>query len=500
MEFFSTFFFWQLMVTALFILSMISLVIGFNSSEKSFLFYATYTFFLLFYFILVSPYDFEWLNQLYATPFKALRWYTQVVYNCSYFLFFLYFLDIKTHIYKLYRFLIKVVGIAFTVGTLVFAYAMLTKDAPLFSNFYIYVFVPIVFCFAVYTLIRSMSLPGRLKYFFIIGGGVFIILAMMALFFPIMEWQFFNMKPFALFHIGIYFEQFVFAVGLAYKVKQMNTALLEKSLENQQIKEKQNRILEEKLKEKESEILAITAKTEEERVSQLKSKFEDEIHHLHLASLQSQMNPHFIFNALNSIKVFLIENDKQQAIYYLNKFSKLIRIILESTQVESITLHEELSVLELYVNIENIRFEDKINLQIKNSEKLNLKNIMVPPMILQPFIENSIWHGLMLREGEKKINLSFYETQDGVMLKIFDNGIGRQKSRQNVGRKLFKKQSVGLKINQERLDHFNQKRNLNYSFKINDLKKEDGQAMGTEIVFYFSKKNEELRSLLKSGT
>lgn len=121
-------------------------------------------------------------------------------------------------------------------------------------------------------------------------------------------------------------------------------------------------------------------------------------------------------------------------------------------------------------------------------------------MILQPFIENSIWHGLMLREGEKKINLSFYETQDGVMLKIFDNGIGRQKSRQNVGRKLFKKQSVGLKINQERLDHFNQKRNLNYSFKINDLKKEDGQAMGTEIVFYFSKKNEELRSLLKSGT
>lgn len=499
MEFFSTFFFWQLMVTALSILSMISLIIGFNSREKSFLFYGVYTSFLLFYFILVSPYNFDWLDQLYATSFKALRWYSQVVYNCSYFIFFLFFLDVRTHLYKFYKFIIKVVGSAFTIGTLVFVYAMLTNDAPLFADFYIYIFVPIVFCFAVYTLFKSMALPGKLKYFFITGGGAFIILAMMALFLPILGLHFFNIKAFVFFHIGIYFEQIVFAMGLAYKVKQINIALLEKSLENQQIKEEQNRFLEEKLKEKESEILAISAKAEEERISRLKSKFENEIHHLHLVSLQSQMNPHFIFNALNSIKVFLIENDKEQAIYYLNKFSKLIRIILESTKVESITLHEELSVLELYVNIENIRFDDKINLQINNPEKINLKNIMVPPMILQPFIENSIWHGLMLRAGEKQIELNFSETKNGVVLKIYDNGIGRQKSRQNVGRKLFKKQSLGLKINQERLDHFNQKRALNYSFKINDLKKENGQARGTEIEFSFSNKNEQLHSLLKSG-
>lgn len=485
MEFIPSLFFWQLMVAALSILCIMSLIIGFNSKEKSFLFYTVYTFFLLFYFILITPYDIEWLEKLYKTPFRAVRWYSQVIYNCSYFLFFLYFLDVKIHIYKFYNFIIRVVVTAFLIGTTVFIYSILKGDAGIFDFFYIYVFVPIIFFFAVYTLIKSFSLPGKLKYFFITGGSSYITLAIMALFFPIMEWRIFNINPFAFFYVGIYIEQFVFALGLAYKVKQINLALLEKSLENQQIKEKQNQLLEIKLKEKESEILTITAKAEEERVSRLKSKFENEIHHLHLVSLQNQMNPHFIFNALNSIKVFLIENDKQQAIYYLNKFSKLIRIILESIQVESITLEEELSILELYVNIENIRFEEKINLVITNPQNISLKNIMVPPMILQPFIENAIWHGLTLREGKKWIELMFSLEQNTVLLKICDNGIGRQKSKLKVGRKLFKKRSLGLKINQERLNHFNQKRGLNYSFKITDLKNDNGKAQGTEIHFSF---------------
>ena len=485
MEFVPTLFFWQLMVTALSILGLMSLVIGYNSREKSFLFYSVYTFFLLFYFILITPYNFEWRDQLFATPFRSLRWYSQVIYNCSYFLFFLYFLDVKTHLYKFYKFIIKVVGVIFSAGTLVFIYGLVSAQPQVFDFFYIYIFVPIIFCFAVYTLIKSFVLPGRLKYFFIIGGGVFIILAMMALFFPIMGWLFFNMNPFVLFYLGIYIEQFVFAFGLAYKVKLINFALLEKSLENQQIKEAQNEILAGKLKKKEGEIRAVTAKAEKERISRLKSKFEDKIHHLHLVSLQSQMNPHFIFNALNSIKVFLIENDKQQAIYYLNKFSKLIRIILESIQVESITLEEELSILELYVNIENIRFEDKINLSINKPKHINLTNIIVPPMILQPFIENAIWHGLMLKKEKKQITLTFLQMQNSVVLKIRDNGIGRQKSKQNVNRKMFRKESVGLKINKERLKHFNQKKGLNYSFRINDLQNKNEHPSGTEIEFFF---------------
>lgn len=381
--------------------------------------------------------------------------------------------------------MIKIVGIAFLIGTLVFIYAMLIESPKLFDNFYIYVFVPILFLFAVYTLFKAASLPGKLKYFFIIGGAIFITLAMIALFFPIMGWQFFNIKPFLLFYVGIFVEQFVFAIGLAYKAKQINVALLQKSLENQQIKKEQNRILEEKLHEKEIEILIVMAKAEEERVCRLKSKFEEEIHHLHLLSLQNQMNPHFIFNALNSIKVFLIDDEKEKAIYYLNKFSKLIRIILDSSHVEKINLEEEFAILELYVSLENIRFEEKINLTIKNPENINLKDIMLPPMILQPFVENAIWHGLVLSNGKKSIDLVLSKIQNTFILKIRDNGIGLKKSKQNIERKSFQKKSRGLKINQERLNHFNKKYGFNYFFKMNDLKNEKQEPVGTEIEFVF---------------
>ena len=485
MEFVPSLFFWQLMVTALSILSVMSLIIGYNSREKSFLLYTIYSFFLLFYFILVTPYDFEWRDQLLTTRFKSLRWYTQVIYNCSYFLFFLYFLDVKKHLYTFYIFIKKVVGIAFSAGTFIFVYAMIADDSALFDNFYIYVFVPILFLFGVYTLVKAFALPGKLKYFFIVGGGVFIILAMIALFFPIMGWRFFNIQPFMLFYVGVFVEQFVFALGLAYKVKQINSALLQQSMEIQHIKEEQNRTLEKKLKEKEIENLNVMAKAEEERISRLKSRFEEEIHQLHLVSLQSQMNPHFIFNALNSIKVFLIDNEKQKAVYYLNKFSKLIRIILESSEVEKISLEEELKILKLYISIENIRFEEQINLTIKNPENINLKNIWLPSMILQPFIENAIWHGLMLRNGDKCIDLILSQSDNVVILVIRDNGIGREKSKQNIVRKSFQKKSIGLKITQERLNHFNKKYGFNYFFKINDLENEKQHATGTEIKFVF---------------
>lgn len=485
MEFVPNLFFWQLMVTALTILFFVSLIIGYNSKEKSFTLYAVYTFFLLFYFVLITPYDFAWRDQLFSTPFRALRWYSQVIYNCAYFLFFLYFLDVRKHLYKLYRFIVKVVSTLFVVATLVFIYSMIMETSTGFAFFYIYIFVPILFCFAVYTLIRSFAIPGKLKYFFITGGGIFIILAMIALFFPLMGWDFFGIKAFGLFYFGIFIEQFVFALGLAYKVKTINQIMLDKSLENQQIKSQQNKILEEKLQEKEEKLLTITAKAEEERISGLKSKFEDEIYHLHLVSLQSQMNPHFIFNALNSIKVFLIDNDKQKAVYYLNKFSKLIRNILESSRGESIALDEELKILKLYVNIENIRFEDEIKLQVKYPENINLKNITVPPMILQPFIENAIWHGLMLKKDEKRIEILFSEERDIITMKIRDNGIGRQKSKQLSERKSFPKKSIGLKIIGERLKYFNRKHNLNYSFWINDLNHQNGHSKGTEVEFVF---------------
>lgn len=475
------------MVTTLTVFCFISLIIGSTSREKSFLFYGNYTFFLLLYFVIMTPYEVSWIENIRSSSYSSLKWYTQVIYNCSYFVFFLYFLDIKQHLNQFYKFITRVVGIAFLISTLFFIYTVYVENPRLYDTFYIYIFVPIVFCFAVYTLFMACKLPGSLKYFFIIGGGTFITFAMMALFFPIMGWRFFSINPFILFYIGIFIEQIVFAVGLAYKINLVNSQLIDKSIENQNIKENQNKFLEIQLKKQEKEILELTANAEKEKLSRLKAKFENQIHHLHLVSLQNQMNPHFIFNALNSIKVFLIEDEKEKAVYYLNKFSKLIRHILNSTELDSITLHEELTIAKLYASLENIRFEEKIELQIHAPQNINLNTIMVPPMILQPFIENAIWHGLMLKKEDKQIDITFEKEGNSTLLKIKDNGIGREKSKHYSDKKLRQKEPIGLKINQQRLLHFNEKHKLHYAFVINDLKDEHDKAIGTEVVFKLKK-------------
>lgn len=477
-------FYWQLMVSALTVLCFFSSIIGYNTKERSFGFYGIYTFFLLSYFILITPYDVDWRDALFQTPFKSLQWYIQVIYNCAYFLFFIYFLDIKQHLDKFYRFIIKVLSILFIAATAVFIYAMAFSVPSVFDQFYIYIFVPILFVFAVYGLYRSLAIPGKLKYFFIIGGGTFICFAMMALFLPLMGLTFFKVKPYTLFYIGIFIEQTAFVIGLAYKIKLINRAFLHKSIENQKIKEKQNQVLTDELEKNKQMLTDISAKAEEERVARLKAKFENQIHHLQLISLQNQMNPHFIFNALNSIKALLIDDKAEKAVYFLNKFSKLLRIILESSKGESINLSEEINILKLYVNIENIRFEEKVHLSIQNPEKIKLNKISIPPMLLQAFIEKAIWQGLSLKENERHISIAFSKQGSKTLMTIVDNGKDREKTQNTNKKDSSQKDSLSLTIVRDRLKYFNRKKNLHYRFSIeNDL--EDGEVKGTRVNFIF---------------
>jgi LytS/YehU family sensor histidine kinase len=203
-------------------------------------------------------------------------------------------------------------------------------------------------------------------------------------------------------------------------------------------------------------------------------------------ALQLQMNPHFIFNALNSIKVFLIENDKEQAIFYLNKFSKLIRKILESSRIKEVSLNEELDTIKLYLGIESMRFDSDVKIDISIMKSVDIKKINLPPLILQPFVENAIWHGLMLRKGEKKISIDVYKSEQSIFLSLKDNGIGRKQSEENIQRKRIKKESLGLKMTKERINYYNQKQGTNYSYKIKDLYDDSDNPSGTEVIFAFN--------------
>ncbi len=194
-------------------------------------------------------------------------------------------------------------------------------------------------------------------------------------------------------------------------------------------------------------------------------------------ALQSQMNPHFIFNALNSIKLYIINNEQKNAVKYLNKFAKLIRRILEASQVKETTLYQELETMGVYMSIENIRFSNEINYITIIDPKVNTQQINIPPLILQPFLENSLWHGLSSIKREKKIILSVSIKDDNfIEITIEDNGIGRKAAVKIKEKKSIKRKSIGIDLTKKRLKKFNSQYILTYS----DVLK-NGFVSGTKV-------------------
>ncbi|MGG8497689.1 tetratricopeptide repeat-containing sensor histidine kinase [Tenacibaculum sp. TC6] len=199
-------------------------------------------------------------------------------------------------------------------------------------------------------------------------------------------------------------------------------------------------------------------------------------------ALQSQMNPHFVFNALNSIKLYIINNEQKNAVYYLNKFSKLIRSILESSKTKEISLHEELKTMNLYMSIENIRFSNEIDYVEKIDEAINLEKVKVPPLILQPFLENAIWHGLSSKKGEKKVVLTVSKISDEyIQIDIEDNGIGREEALKIKTSKSLKRKSIGIELTKQRLRNFTNEFQNNYSLVYTDLIDKNDNPAGTRV-------------------
>ncbi|CAL2093496.1 Tetratricopeptide repeat-containing protein [Tenacibaculum sp. 190524A02b] len=199
-------------------------------------------------------------------------------------------------------------------------------------------------------------------------------------------------------------------------------------------------------------------------------------------ALQSQMNPHFVFNALNSIKLYIINNEQKNAVYYLNKFSKLIRSILESSKTKEVPLSDELKTMNLYMSIENIRFSNEIAYTESIDESINLEKVKVPPLILQPFLENAIWHGLSSKKGSKKVDLSVKKSTDEfIQIEIIDNGIGRAEAMKIKKSKSLKRKSIGIELTKQRLQNFTDGYKNNYSLIYIDLVDENRKPSGTKV-------------------
>ncbi|QNM87136.1 histidine kinase [Polaribacter pectinis] len=276
--------------------------------------------------------------------------------------------------------------------------------------------------------------------------------------------------------IGICLEVIVISIGLGYKYHiyrqerdNYNELLIKEFQKNDKLKDQLN----EKLSEK----------VEHYKISEVEALYQKQINELKLTSLLSQMNPHFIFNALNSIKLYIINNESKLAARYLNKFSKLIRRILEASTTKEVSLQEELETMDLYMTIENIRFSNEIDFQIKVDESVSLETIKVPPLLLQPFLENSIWHGLSSKKTNKKITLSIAENnKKHLSIIIADNGIGRKASAKIKAEKSINRKSIGINLTKERLTNFVKNLKKNYSITYEDLLDDNKTAIGTKVI------------------
>lgn len=436
----------------LFVLSVYHFLLYFQNKDKVYLFYSLYTFLIL---LNQTKFVFIDSNSISINTYKSVlsNFHSPIVwiYNTFYFIFGFTFLNLKIYSKKWYTFIFTIVRL-FLIVIFIAVFSFLITGNIKYIHIGNDLIIPCLYLFGVIAYYSLFSIKMPLKSYIIVGSFVLYISSFLAEYLDsLITISPNNNITTSIFYIGVIIENLIFSLGLGYKQK-----LILNERNEVQIK------LIKKLKEEE--------------------RYDKELIELKMASLRTQMNPHFIFNSLNAIKLYIINNEKENAVYYLNKFSKLIRKILATTQEKDISLGEEIETMELYLNIENIRFNNEIKYQFNIDQDLNLNTIKIPTLIFQPFIENAIWHGLSLKKKDKKITINIkQETKNFVLIQIIDNGIGRKKALEIKKQKTLKKNSIGIKLTEERLTHFFKNYENNYTLLFKDLIDDNGEPIGTEV-------------------
>jgi sensor histidine kinase YesM len=460
-------------------LSVYHFLLYFQHKDSTYLFYSLYTFLIFtssYPVVETSIFVDVIANNDPQTNFVVLP--REWLYNTMYLMFAKTLVDFKTYKPKFNKLLniSIVIFISTLIISLLLAYFLNTYS--LVGKAFTYFFSPTIAIIALICFYVLYTMDTKLKYYVLIGSFSYLILAEYA-FYMVADKE----MATVVFYIGIIIENIFFALALGYKQKLILHAknasqkkLIDQLQENDLLKETINIQLE-------KELSLLSKQVEIDKLDSINSRYEKELAELKVTLLRTQMNPHFIFNSLNSIKLYIINNEKENAVYYLNKFSKLIRKILASTREKEISLAEELETMELYMNIENIRFENKIDYRVAIDDSISTVDVKLPCMILQPIIENSIWHGLSLKKGPKKIDIKVNKRNDSsIIIAIEDNGIGRDKSKALNGKKLHKKGSLGLKLTQERLkDFYKEFKNVS-SLQFSDLVSDNRESTGTRVV------------------
>jgi len=214
----------------------------------------------------------------------------------------------------------------------------------------------------------------------------------------------------------------------------------------------------------------------------IKAELTTQVAEAEMKSLRAQMNPHFIFNSLNSINTFILKNQTETASDYLTKFSRLIRAVLNNSKHKLVSLEDELEALRIYLELEQLRFNHKFDFNITIDQYLDANRVFIPPLLIQPYVENAIWHGLMYKDGHGKIDIMAHQEDPNIRFTILDNGIGREKAKTYKSAYKVKGKSLGMSITADRIATINKLYQCEAKITISDLYDTNQQATGTKVT------------------
>lgn len=214
----------------------------------------------------------------------------------------------------------------------------------------------------------------------------------------------------------------------------------------------------------------------------LKTTFNQRLARTEMAALRAQMNPHFVFNCLSSINRFILVNQPDEASVYLTKFSRLIRLILDNSRSETVPLDKELEALQLYVEMEQMRFSNRFEYRLTVARDVRTDHLEVPPLLIQPFVENAIWHGLMHKKTPGMLQVRVFYEGKKCCIEVEDDGIGRRRAIELKSRSATVNKSLGMKMTAERLEVINQLYGTNAVVTTEDLQDAQGEAAGTRVL------------------
>ncbi len=226
-------------------------------------------------------------------------------------------------------------------------------------------------------------------------------------------------------------------------------------------------------------------KDREKKKTALNKKFTE----LKLQALRAQMNPHFIFNTLNSIQYFISNKDQKSAFQYLSKFSKLMRMVLDNSDKGKVTIAEELEALKLYLQLEALRFEGKFDYHLEVDSAIDIYNREIPTLLIQPFVENAIQHGLKFKRTNGALDIKLEADNGSVVCFIEDNGIGIEKSLESKQNGNGDHKSAGMKVSRERLETLNAVKKNGRGIEVIDLSRSDGNQQGTRVKIIIPTEN-----------